>query len=211
MHVPAAFDDLDSLLADAWARLGRGAADRKSALHTMTVASLRADGSPTARTVVLRGVEPAARILRFHTDRRAPKLAGLAAEPRVGLLLYDPGARLQLRLDGTAEALGDGDLPDSLWERSHPGSRACYRQPVAPGLPVDGPRVAIPAADGPRHGRENFTIVQVRVHRLDWLFLNADGHRRAVFEWAPPPKGVSPEGHGTQGITSGWTGRWVAP
>ncbi|WP_404325653.1 pyridoxamine 5'-phosphate oxidase family protein [Aerophototrophica crusticola] len=177
----------------------------------MTVASLRQDGSPTARTVVLRGVQPADRILRFHTDRRAPKLAGLAAEPRVGLLLYDPGARLQLRLDGVAEVVGEGGLPDRLWDRSHPGSRACYRQPVAPGASVDGPRVAIPPAGEPAHGRENFAIVQVRVHRLDWLFLNADGHRRACFDFSPAGEGPSPEGHGGQGIAAGWTGRWVAP
>ena len=175
--------DLDAALEEAWRRLVRGAADRRSPFHTMTVATTRPDGAPTARTMVLRGVDPARRVLRFHTDRRSPKLAELTADARVALLLYDPGARLQLRIDGRAAILAEGAVPDALWARTREQSRTCYRQPEGPGTPLPGPELAIPDAVDDAHGRDRFTAVEVTVDRLDWLFLNIGGHRRALFDW----------------------------
>lgn len=180
--IPATRADLDQILAEAWALLRQGAADRRSPFHTMTVATVRQDGAPAARTVVVRGVDPDRRVLRFHTDRRAPKLDDIMADSRVGLLLYDPGRRLQFRIDGVAAIHGEGALPDSLWDRTPLGSRTYYRQPTPPGGRLDGPGQSIPPQSGPQDGREHFTVVEVAVQRLDWLFLNADGHRRALFD-----------------------------
>lgn len=180
--LPDWFADLDSVAAEAWRRLVRGAADRKSAFHTMTVATVRADGAATARTVVLRGVDPARRVLRFHTDRRAPKLGDLARDPRVCLLLYDHGAKIQLRLDGVAEVAPAGELTDRLWAGTRPQGRAVYAQVPAPGTLLDDPADG-DAAEDETFGRGNFTPVEVRVTRLDLLYLHVAGHRRAVFDW----------------------------
>jgi pyridoxamine 5'-phosphate oxidase len=191
-------DDLDATLDQAWLRLTRGAADRRSAMHTVTVATAGAEG-PQARTVVLRGADRGARTVRFHTDVRTPKVAELAADPRVSVLAYDPRAKIQLRLSGLA-AVHDADVvADAAWAGSAPGSRLCYRAPLPPGTTLDAPGAADPtdalrAADS-ETGRPNFRAVLVTVARIDWLYLAATGHRRAGFEW---------DG-------AAWRGRWLAP
>jgi hypothetical protein len=94
------YNDLDATLGELWRRLARRVADRRSGFHTVQLASIGPDGMPWVRTVVLRGVEAAARRLRVHTDRRSAKFAEPAARPAVEVCAYDPRAKIQLRLRG---------------------------------------------------------------------------------------------------------------
>lgn len=183
----AFYDDLDATLAEAWARLVRGAADRRSALHTVQLATLAPDG-PRVRTVVLRGADPAARIVRLHTDSRSEKAAQLRADPRVEVCAYDPRAKIQIRLRGLAVLSGEGVGVDAAWAATGRGSRVCYRSPVPPGTPITAPAAADPSPVArdpvdPEAGRAAFATVTLAVTRLDWLYLAARGHRRAAFEW----------------------------
>lgn len=195
----AFYNDLDATLAEAWARLVRGAADRRSALHTVQVATGGAEG-PRVRTVVLRGAEPLTRTIRFHTDRRSGKVTALEAEPRVEVCAYDPRAKIQIRLRGTATLhLGD-HVADAAWAATGAGSRLCYRAPLGPGSALSDSMQADPTeaerhpAD-PDYGRAAFVAVTVAVAEVEWLYLAARGHRRAVFVWD----------------AGAWRGRWVAP
>ena len=76
----ACYDDLTASCAYGWSMLERGVKDRKSAFHTPSIATISANGSPTMRTVVLRGCETDAKTLRFHTDR-APAKSPNCKEP----------------------------------------------------------------------------------------------------------------------------------
>jgi pyridoxamine 5'-phosphate oxidase len=182
--LPPWYDDLAGSLAEAWALLVRGAADRRHPFHTPQVATIGEDGAPALRTVVLRGVEPSARRLRFHTDARSRKVRELAADPRVALHAYHPAAKIQLRLSGTATLHRDDAVADAAWAATRPFSRTCYRLAAAPGTAADDPHAALAeAGDGPEAGREAFVAVTVTVERMEFLFLAAAGHRRALFEW----------------------------
>jgi pyridoxine/pyridoxamine 5'-phosphate oxidase len=194
------YDDLDGSLAEAWARLARATADRRSALHTVQLASVGADGGPRVRTLVLRGVEPGARLLRLHTDRRSPKAAEFAADPRAELCAYDPKAKIQIRARGRVAVHLDDAVGRAAWDASQPGARVCYRAPAGPGTPLAEPALGDPtaAARAPAHpddGREHFSALSLTVERLEWLYLAARGHRRAAFDWSG----------------GAWTGRWLAP
>ncbi len=190
------YDDLAETGAEAWRLLARGVADRRAALHTVQLATLGLDGAPRLRTVVLRGVDPAAGTLRVHTDARSSKVAELAAEPRVELHGYDARAKIQLRLRGLAEVHAAGPVADAAWAATGQGSRASYRAPVPPGSPITAPVDGEPVAgDGPEAGREAFRAITVTVARLEWLYLAARGHRRAAF---------LRDG-------DGWRGAWLAP
>lgn len=193
--VPAHYDDLDGSLAEAWRLMVRGAADRRSPFHTIQVATIGLDGAPSVRTVVLRGVEPAAFTLRFHTDRRSGKIAELERDPRVQLHLYDPGRKVQIRLDGLATVHAEGPRHAASWAATRPMGRACYRTPVAPGAESATPGVAIPPPVFDDDGLENFRVVAVRATTLDWLYLHALGHRRARYDLTGPAP----------------SGRWVGP
>lgn len=197
-------DDLDAALAEIWRRLARGAADRRSGFHTVQLATLGLDGAPRVRTVVLRGVEQSAGRLRVHTDRRSAKWAEIAAEPRVELHAYDARAKLQVRMRGRVLPQGEGPLADAAWAASSPGSRACYRAAQAPGATLDDPAEADPdparrTEAAPLDGRDRFAVLLLEAARVEWLWLAAGGHRRAVHERAAGEPGA------------GWVGRWLAP
>jgi pyridoxine/pyridoxamine 5'-phosphate oxidase len=191
------YDDLDATLEELWQRLSRGVVDRRSGLHTVQLATVGVDGAPRVRTVVLRGVDVAARRLRMHTDRRSAKVAELAQRPEVEVCGYDARAKVQLRLRGRA-ALTTGSGADAAWSGSRPASRVCYRAPAAPGSPLDDPTAAVPApraGDDAEAGREHFAVILMTLTCIEWLYLAARGHRRARFDWTG----------------AGWRGGWLAP
>ena len=180
MTRPAPPATLEEALAEAFRLLSRGVADRRSAFHTPTLATLGAEGAPNLRTVVLRAFDPAARSLRIHTDRRSVKAAEIAADPRAMLHGYDAGAQVQLRLTGHAMLHLDDETAESAWAASREMSRMCYATPHAPGARLAAPPEAPRDAEG---GRGNFAAVTLRIAALDWLMLAHAGHRRARFAW----------------------------
>ena len=177
--------DLQAVLSEATRLLSRAVADRRSPMHTPTVATIGLDGRPRLRTVVLRGFDPARREFRFHTDVRSDKIAEIRAEPRIGLHVYDPGSRVQIRLGARAMLHTDDAVAENAWQTSQPMSRACYAIQPGPGTAIEaGGAFALPT--GPAEiagGRPNFVAVTGVIDELEWLHLAASGHRRALFGW----------------------------
>ena len=175
---------LTQVLTDAWRLILAGATDRKSAFHLPTIATVASDGAPSLRTVVLREVDAERRILRFHTDNRSPKVQELSAEPRFALHVYDPSIQTQLRFAGCSRIHHLDDTARAAWEESAPMSRLCYAATEATGATVSAPPPAPIQNDGSEDsGFENFCAVVLTVERLEWLYLLARGHQRAVFQW----------------------------
>lgn len=165
----------------ALAALANGVRDHRSVFRTPTLATRGLDGAPSLRSVVLRLVDPTARILHIHTDRRSTKVAELIANPRMALHGYDPVARLQLRLAGQASLHHNDTIAEAAWAASRETSRMTYATAHPPGMPLPAP----PAAPGdPCGGRVHFAAVVLRFDSLDWLLLDPAGHRRARFAWA---------------------------
>ena len=181
---PAHADDLDAARGWGFAQWARGVADRRSPFHTPTLATIGRDGAPRLRTLVLRGFDVATRSLRLHTDARAEKVLEIAAEPRVSLHGYDPGQRVQIRLEGRATLHTDDALGDAGWAASRDFSRMCYAIDPGPGMPVGAP---LPAPLDPEAGRPHFAVIRLEFHRMEWLWLAAEGHRRARFTWGETP------------------------
>ena len=174
--------DLDAVLADALSRLAAAVDARHGAFRTPCLATRGPDARPRLRTVVLRRLDPEARVLEFHTDRRAAKVAEIAADPRVALHVWDPEAQVQLRLDGVAVAHGADVVADAAWAALHVGSRAPYAIGPTPGSPVATPP---PMPCDPDAGRGDFLAVTVALEALEWLELSRDGQRRARFRFTP--------------------------
>jgi pyridoxamine 5'-phosphate oxidase len=93
--------EIDSILADIWARMVDGAGNRRSAFHTPVVASVDAHGTPQQRVMVMRGASAENRELRFHTDVRTPKVHQIGDHGAVSILGYDAAAKIQIRAWGT--------------------------------------------------------------------------------------------------------------
>lgn len=181
---PAFYNDLDAALAEAWRLLEDGVANARASFHLPALATVGRDGDPRVRTVVLRRADRDARLLQIHTDCRAPKVAEIAAEPRVGLHFYDRAAKVQLRVRGRAAVHGGDPVARAAWDRTRPFSRVCYRIDPAPGTPLDAPDgYAEPEPEDPEVGFETFRVVRVAVREIEWLYLAGQGHRRALFRW----------------------------
>ncbi len=183
--VPPFADDLAASLAYALALLGKAASDRRSSMHTPSVATLALDGRPRNRIVVLRYFEAQSRSLRFHTDIRSDKFEELGRDERVSMLFYDPAEKIQLRVEGIAERHVADPIADEAWASSQPMSRHCYATMPAPGSVIDAARAfTLPKGrELTDEGRPQFSAIAVTFNRLEWLWLGSDGHRRAVFSW----------------------------
>lgn len=162
--------------------LARGVKDRKSAFHTPSIATVDADQRPHIRTVVLRGCDEATRTLRFHTDTRSGKIRHLADNPHAAMHFYDATAKIQLRL-GVVLHMASGDAFDAAWAATRPMSRACYQVTQSPGSTIDDPANVVFDAAATQDGEAHFVPVLARVDTMEWLYLAARGHRRALFRF----------------------------
>ena len=185
---PAHYNDIDAVERAAWDFMVRGALSRKSAFHQVTLATVDAAGLPQARTVVLRGADRAERQLRFHTDARSRKASELSASPKCSLLLYDHGAKVQVRVNGTAMVHAEAPVAEGIWQGMRDMSKACYRQGVAPGTSMDTADGAEGLLLSDADGYGNFVVVTVAVDGFEWLYLAAAGHRRAHVRYGSTPE-----------------------
>ena len=186
---PDHYNDLAGTLKFAWQMIGRGVQDRRSAFHTPVLATQSADG-PQARVLVLRAADVGNRTLTFHTDTRSAKVPELAADPRVALTFYDAARKAQVRINGTASVHASDVLSHQRWAASRPSSLRCYLG-AHPGAVSAKPTSGLPAHVMGREpeladlaGAEAyFAVLEVTVHRLEWLHLHTRGQRRALFAW----------------------------
>ena len=204
MNETRMIETLDDVRADAEARMIEAGRSRHTPMHTPIVGTNGGD----MRVMVLRHYDPATRILRFHTDARSPKVGSIGVGAQgvapVGVLLYDPAAKIQIRCNGTGRVEIDGPVADAAWADSTTFARRCYLSETAPGAQSDEAVSGLPewaeglnpSEDQVAPARENFAVLLIAVDRLDWLFLSNDGHRRAVLEAR---------------ADGGWDGSWVVP
>ena len=192
------FDSLDDVHSDLKARLSRAASDRRQAMHVPVVVTSDVD----ARTMVLREFDPDNWTLRFHTDKRAPKVAAIEADPRMAVLFYDKAEKVQIRVRGVGNVLTDQPITDTAWKASTNFARRCYLGD-GPGTASEGPTSGLPSQFEGREpsdeqlipARENFAVLLVQLAELDWFYLAHSGHSRAQFTL----------------VDGEWQGRWVSP
>jgi pyridoxamine 5'-phosphate oxidase len=183
---------LDTLTdpARTWSKVGAWLSTGVSApnhpFHRPVVTTVGADGFPEVRTVVLRGYDPDAREVVFHTDVRSPKTADLRRNPLCGFLLYDSEQLLQVRLRTMAVIHHADARARQEFDAIKPHTRATY----AGGLPGEALPVDAPFDYPPRPPVDmaaaftNFAAVVCGIQEADLLELHEPGHRRAKVWWA---------------------------
>lgn len=179
--------ELDTLLAQVWARLVRGVGDRHTPARHPVFATVAPDGTPEVRTVVLRAADPVAGTVEVHTDLRSAKVAALRLKPLAALHVWDDSAHLQTRITASVEVL-TGDAVAAMWLRVPEASQPAYGTMPAPGTPIatalDYRKTPDPAA---------FAVLHCTVLCIDAVHLGPN-HRRARFDKADD-----------------WCGQWLAP
>ena len=169
-----------------WVELGRATQDRHHAWRTPVLATIGAEATPDARTVVLREADSRLFNLRFYTDSRSTKVADLSTHPRASLVFWSKRLSWQLRVQVSFTIHTTGQVVDSVWSRvSQSASAADYLSAQAPGTPFSVPKSEL------LPDKHHLAVLSAVVHEIDWLELAKGGHRRARFsskswEWLVP-------------------------
>ena len=171
-----------------WKELGRASVDRHHAWQTPLLATLGCDGSPNARTVVLRKVDTNQQTLCFYTDARSTKVSELTKEPKAVLAFWSGRLNWQLRVKVEISVATDGPEIQALWQRiQQSASAADYLATEAPGTERTTGFSTAQNLSGDHH----FALLNAQVLQMDWLELGHGAHRRArlsadTWQWLVP-------------------------
>lgn len=171
-----------------WKELGRASVDRHHEWRTPVLATVGCDGSPNARTVVLRKVDAKQQTLCFYTDARSEKVSELTKEPKAVFVFWSARLNWQLRVKAEISISTEGPELQTLWQRiQQSASAADYMASAAPGTERPEGYSTAQTLSGDHH----FALLNAQVLQMDWLELGHDGHRRArlsadTWQWLIP-------------------------
>lgn len=109
---------------EAWLREAEAASPRADA---MTLATADAKGRPSARQVLLRGLDE--RGLVFFTNRASRKAKDLAANPQAALVFHWYELGRQVRVEGAVEEIDDAESHAYWRTRPRPSQIAAWASP----------------------------------------------------------------------------------
>ena len=181
-------DTSQEIRQQIWKELGRASVDRHHACRTPVLATLGCDGSPNARTVVLRKVDTNQQTLCFYTDARSTKVSELTKEPKAALTFWSGRLNWQLRVKVEISVATDGPELQALWQRvQQSASAGDYMATEAPGTERPTGFGTAQNLSGDHH----FALLNAQVLQMDWLELGHGAHRRArlsanTWQWLVP-------------------------
>jgi pyridoxamine 5'-phosphate oxidase len=189
LDLPDHYDDLDLIYNEIWTSLIRGKKDSKSEFHQCYV-STYSDDYPLLRTVVLRHANKDNLTISFHTDIRSNKINNINDNPNVTVLLYSHDKKIQIQIKGTGEINNQNERTSEVWKNIRSFSKKCYIVERAPGSKSDVPlsgylpehEKTVPDDEILQQGYKNFSLVDIKINKIEWLYLHRYGHRRALFE-----------------------------
>ncbi|ORM79987.1 pyridoxamine 5'-phosphate oxidase family protein [Pantoea eucrina] len=186
----------DAHLQAIWQKLTH-AVSARSPFTLMQLASVAENAQPKIRTIVLRDFSLAPASLLFTTDVRSAKVQEMRDNPQVSLLGWDVENSFQLRLEGKAGCVDEGELRRTVWQKLRPAAQQLFYSPDSPGEILDDPdalrsgHASASLADPP----ENFALIRIMIERVESLDVSSEPHQRREFLLR----------------ANGWTGRWLVP
>lgn len=168
-------------------------------LNAMTLATVNADGAPSARIVLLKGMDPQGFV--FYTNYQSRKGRELAANPRAALVFYWTELEREVRIEGVVKKTGAAESDEYFASRPLPSrhaaiaspqsetvaSRALLEQQFSAAADVHGSTPARPAHWGGYHLQPAaIEFWQGRPNRLhDRLLYTLNGQRWTISRLAP--------------------------
>ena len=181
-------DNTDKILDNEWNNLIAATKSAKHPFHHF-VLSNTIDNTVDSRVVILRKVDKQKRIISFNTDKRSPKYLKLLKNNQVSSLFYDKKRKVQLRTNGNVY-LNNNITQRAIWDNMALESKICYLGKFAPSsiIPNYEPNIPLKKITEISNaeyelGYLNFISFNIIIYRIDWLYLNSEGHKRIKYEW----------------------------
>ena len=187
---PDYYNNLDKTYLKIWSILNFGLLNRDAAFH-IPVFICGKNNKSDGRIVVLRGINENEKKIWFHSDIRSNKVKILKSNPLGTLLFYDKKDKIQLRVSGKIKINYQNNTTKNSWIKTSHMSRQCYLGENSPGeetkIPTSGLTRDIDnskySLEESESGYKNFCVIELFVSSIEWLYLAAKGHRRAIFSF----------------------------
>ena len=173
-----------------WDLLIKAVKDRSSEFRT-PVFICGSDNDLDGRVVVLRKADEQNISLQFHSDIRSTKIDTIKKNPNSSILFYGKKEKIQLRMKVESELHYNDEITKESWDKTGHISRKCYLVTNGPGTKSEKPTSGLDSKfdnfdftkEESEAGYKNFCVIKCNIKSIEWLYLAAKGHRRALIEY----------------------------
>jgi len=183
------YEDFNEIEKKIWGLLSSAVSDRNSEFRT-PVFICGNNNDLDGRVVVLRKANQQNKFIQYHSDIRSSKIEKIKKNPNCSILFYGKQEKIQLRLKAECTVHFNDEITKESWENTGHISRKCYLVTDAPGTESVTPTSGLDdkfdnfnyTKEESETGYKNFCVIKCKVKSIEWLYLAAKGHRRAIFD-----------------------------
>jgi pyridoxamine 5'-phosphate oxidase len=183
------YENFQEIEKKIWLMLNDAVTNRKSPFR-IPVFICGEQSNFDGRIVVLRKTDKDNKIIQFHSDIRSDKIKKLKKNTSASMLFYDKEEKIQVRLKVECIINHVNEVTNESWSKTQHISRKCYLVDSSPGTlsltPTSGLKPELDSFEFTKEqseeGYKNFTVIQCKIKIMEWLYLAAKGHRRAIFD-----------------------------
>ena len=185
------YDNFQEIEKKIWLMLSDAVTNRNSPFR-IPVFICGSQSDFDGRIVVLRKSDQSNNLLQYHSDIRSDKISKIKKNKNAAMLFYDKEEKIQARVKVDCVINHDNDVAKASWSKTQHISRKCYLVESGPGTKSATPTSGLkPELDNfvftkeqSESGYKNFTVIQCKVKSIEWLYLAAKGHRRAIIDYS---------------------------
>ena len=183
------YEDFSEIEKKIWSLLVDAVKNRSSEFRT-PVFICGNDKDLDGRVVVLRKADQQNNFIQYHSDIRSSKIEKIKKNPNCSILFYGKEEKIQLRIKAECVVNHDNEITKGSWEKTGHISRKCYLVTNGPGTESDKPTSGLDnkfdnfdfTKEESEAGYKNFCVIRCDIKSIEWLYLAAKGHRRALFD-----------------------------
>ena len=192
------YEDFSEIEKKLWSLLTEAVKDRSSEFRT-PIFICGNDKDIDGRVVVLRKTDQKNNFIQFHSDIRSSKIEKIKKNSNCSVLFYGKKEKIQLRLKTECEVNFNNEITKESWEKTGHVSRKCYLVTNRPGTISEKPTSGLNdkldnfdfTKEESEEGYKNFSVIRCKIKSIEWLYLTAKGHRRALINFEGSKKFTS--------------------
>ena len=184
------YEDFSEIEKKIWSLLTDAVKNRSSEFRT-PVFICGNEKDLDGRVVVLRKANQQNNFIQYHSDIRSSKIEKIKKNPNCSILFYGKEEKIQLRIKAECAVNHDNEITKESWEKTGHISRKCYLVTNSPGTESEKPTSGLDnkfdnfdfTKEESEAGYKNFCVIRCNIKSIEWLYLAAKGHRRALFDF----------------------------